>query len=378
MKPGVGLAAVFLSCSACGEPAVGPDADAGSDVSADVSADARPACGARDCRLDCDPNDTWLALSASSAGSPALRSLGDSDPASPQEVGDGRYHLFVGVSNETMSVGSSCGGAGQSFVVLIHDAISTAPDTGYAITATPIFAYAPLPAPYDFDRYGMETPAYLRADAHTEYVYYCGLYASYDCGAKGKLAALRRTDGGAWERVLADVAPYYAGSASQCEPDVVWDAAAGLYRLFFIADLGAGGTPGLFERTSKSPELFDASTEKLVAPVAARPAVAWDPFDGVWRFSTNVYNADDIHQSWAGSLDPTTLPADLVANDGILHQSLHDLHPSLHDNASASVSQPSSPIFPAPDEVIYFYSGYTGSGSSAVLQVLGQRCTRRP
>lgn len=369
-----GLLALALSAAGCppGGPADGGGADAG-------EVDAGLLCKGRDCRLDCDPQETWLALSADDAGIPAVVHLGDADPASPAEVGDGRHHLFVGVSHQDLRPGSSCGRA-QEFLVLLHEAISDRPDRGYRLSPQPLVSSTII-----YDQFGMETPSYFRADARREYLYYCAIYRSYDCrdvtGVKGKLMALRRIDGGTWERVPQDVAPFATNpdsgvkQTSQCEPDVAFDADAGLYNLFFIADDGPNNG-GLYVRTSADPERFDApdAGERLVMRLAVRPGVAFDPYDGVWRLSLDSYGGTEAFQAWSPTLGPG-LEAALGATTGLLHSSKHALHPLIHrEGQPGAVSQSVSPLFPDAGEVIFFY---TGIGSDDVMRVYGQRCTRR-
>lgn len=334
----------------------------GSDSESSASSPACEHC------IECAPEDSWEVLAASSAGNPDLRSLGDAEPVSPEEVGDGKHHLFVGVANEGTNPGSSCGNPdGQPFLVLLHDATSDRIDGDYTISATPIVSDVIV-----YDRFGMETPTYLRT-GDREYLYYCALYQSYDCSPKGKLMALRRTAGGSWERVTHDVAPFGAGSTSQCEPELVHDPHTGKYHLFFIAD---GELQGTLVRTSSDPELFPpgaAGNERVISPVVARPGVARDPHDGVWRLSFNGYDADDAIHSWTSSLD-TLEPAEILEHSGILHASRHALHPEIHLDAPAAISQSTSPVFPSADEIVFFYSGV---GTSGQLRVNAQRCMRR-
>jgi hypothetical protein len=371
---------VMMLLVACGDD--GSTADGGraaTDGGRDAGlADARVAdasagdAGGRDYRLDCDPAATELVLEASSAGVATMRSLGDAEPVGPDEVGDGQHHLFVGVADEGVTVSSECGD--QTFLVMLHDATGDRVDGGYRITAEPIVGETIV-----YDQYGMETPTYVRADDRTEYLYYCGLYQSYACrdttGVKGKLLALRRVDGGAWERVMHDPAPFAGASTSQCEPELAFDPESGLYHLFFIADDGADGG-GLYVRSSADPEMFPAPAsgeDELVAPFAARPTVAFDPYDEVWRFTFDAYDGDEIVQSWSPTIHPGTIE-EIQARSELVHHSLHDLHPDVHTNTTNSVLQGANAVFPNADEVLFFYSGI---GTAGTLRVFSQSCTRR-
>jgi len=377
----MGALVLILVLVGCGDDATVTDAglvgtDAGSVDSAGADSAGADASGtdggARDLRLDCDPEASELALEASSAGVATMRSLGDADPAGPDEVGDGLHHLFVGVADEGVTVDSSCGT--QGFLVKLHDATSDRVDGGYTISPAPIVSETIV-----YDRYGMETPSYIRADDRTEYIYYCAIYQSYACrdttGVKGKLIALRRVDGGAWERVMHDPVPFAPGSTSQCEPEIAFDPDSGLFHLFFIADDGPDAG-GLYVRRSADPELFPAPAggeDELIAPLAARPTAAFDPYDGVWRFTFDAYGGDEIVTSFSETIHPGTIE-EIQARSTLVHHSLHDLHPTFHANATDSVAQAVSALFPSPEEVLFFYTGIDSAGT---YRVFTQPCSRR-
>ncbi len=196
--------------------------DGGHDVNAGVS------CASGNCTLDCDPAESQVALLAETASDPKLWALGDPEPVPLSEVGDGQHHLFVGVFHEGQG-SAECSPAGKPYGnSFVHDAVADTPEGPYTITAEPILSPTQVD---EYDRCGIETPSYLRVDEQTEYLYYCGLSAP----SKGNLAALRRRNGGAWEKV-GIVAAMLPGQTSQCEPDIVRDPATGLYTLFYMSD----------------------------------------------------------------------------------------------------------------------------------------------
>jgi hypothetical protein len=116
-----------------GRPDAGATADAGSEPPG-YKADFGPAGGiGSECVsgsrcLSCEADATGEVLIAASAGDPTLQHLGDADPATPAEVGDGKHHLFVGVKH------------GED-PVFIHDA--TLVDSAYG----PIGTYQLAPDP---------------------------------------------------------------------------------------------------------------------------------------------------------------------------------------------------------------------------------------
>jgi hypothetical protein len=80
---------------------------AGSDAGAPPATDS--GCPRGRCSLSCDPSDVALVFTAASAQNPALKDLGDVDPATPAEVGDGKHHLFAGVNDSSLLDGAAHG-----------------------------------------------------------------------------------------------------------------------------------------------------------------------------------------------------------------------------------------------------------------------------
>lgn len=345
--------------------AQGAGDDAGNDGGADSGTPVDAGsfrCPDAGCSLTCDPLDTWEVLNASGAGIATIRNLGDVDPATPDEVGDGRYHLYAGVAHEHVVGANSWG------VVYIHDAVAWDAGGPYSITSTPVVAQRDS---YDF--FGLEVPTYVRYDAHTEYLYYCGIYISYssDAGAKGQISALKRVDGGPWQK-LGPVAPFSQGSISQCEPDATLDPATGLVTLMFIAD---GPGDNIKVRQSANPELFPAAGETSYGKYYTRIGTSFDPYSEVWRYSLDIGGYP--RPLWTAQSYSRTFPPDdatLQANGEMLHLGTHDLHPQIHSNGPF-VNQTTGAFYPSPDEVLFFYTGE--KGASVDMRVYAQRCRRQ-
>jgi hypothetical protein len=315
--------------------------------------------------ITCDPTDDWVALEASTAGDANLADLGDAVVVTPEEAGDGNYHMFVGVYHpEIISNGHG--------VAVIHEAISSDPHQPFTLSATPT-----VPTFDSYDVNGIETPTYVRADAHTEYMYYCAIYYRMVVGStvneKGKVAGLRRVDGGAWQK-LGPVAPFSSGETSQCEGEALLDPATHQFALYYITDAAPGGA---FVRTTTDPTLFSDTTATYVTQAWSRMGISYDPFASTWRFALDdggyvpPYPVQHLKQTWAAS--PIPGAATLTANEGPLHEPLESLHPTMHQNAAGTVFQNARAIYPSADEVIFFY---TGIGTSNHMHVIAQRCRR--
>lgn len=365
----VGLGIACSNGSSSSAP--GPDAS-----SNDASSDAPSTpCASGQCDLSCAPTDTWFALSNGPG-----RALGDSEPATPDEVGDGMWHLFSGVDLTT---------DGGTAYVLIYDSTSPTPEGPYTLAA------APLNGDVDtYDAHGKETPSYLRVDAHTEMVFYTGDTSHVPLAAT--VAALQRVDGGAWTK-LGPVAPYAPGETVQIDPTVAYDPATTRYFMIYESlTQGDGGAPtlGLVSRFSSDPTSFPASSLHWITPDAAtlgtiapaRAALSFDPYAHVWRTAFDLADypsggyAYETRQTWAATPLP---PADALTDAApFLHDGDHALHPTLHLDGTlctmatcpqGAVLQPSKAIYPDAGEVIFFYSGWS---TLPGLQVNGQRCNR--
>ena len=336
--------------------------------------DGSVACARGDCTLDCDPMESTVALLAATASDPAIWAVGDPEPVPPEQIGDGRHHLFVGAFHEGQG-DADCSPEGKPFGnAFVHDAVADAPEGPYSITAEPILSLSELD---DYDRCGIETPSYLRVDERTEYLYYCGLSTP----STGNLAALRRVDGGDWEKVGV-VAPQLPGQTSQCEPDVVRDPSTGLFHLFYMSDFEADKDRrfGLFVRTSEQPDRFDPASETILQEYGpdgglTRPSLSYDPFDHVWRFGFDAagYVQPPVRvlvQTWAVSL----FPGLWVWNDhgGVLHDPAHDLHPGQHLEGIGNILAQSSAVYPDSERVLFFYTGKVPE-----WQINVQVCRRR-
>jgi hypothetical protein len=364
--------------AATGSPdAIAADASAGVEAAGDARPDASvtPACLDAGGALSCAPNDTWFALSNGPG-----RAVGDPEPATPDQVGDGMWHLFVGVDLTT---------DGGTTYVLIYDSTSPTPDGTFTL------ATAPLEATNDvYDLHGKETPSYLRTDAHTEYVYYTADTSYVPFAAS--VAALRRVDGGAWTKV-GIVAPFAADEIVQVDPTVAFDPASGQYVLLYESlvtpDAGAA-TLGIVSRTSSDPTHFDPSTRQWVTSGAAttgsiapaRLALSHDDVGGVWRVAFDLADypsggyAYETRQTWTTTPVP---PASALTDAApFLHDGDHALHPALHlDGTTCTMStcpqgavlQPSKAVYPDGGDVIFYYAGWS---TLPGLQVNGQRCTR--
>ena len=330
--------------------------------------DVASACQGVACDLTCDSSETWLALTRGPG-----TGLGDADPAGPEEVGDGSWHLFVGVNEPTTSLPD----------VYVYDATAARPDSVFALPASPLGR-----ARDSYDQLGSETPSYLRADAHREYVYYCAIQSYSPLSAH--LAAYRRVDGGAWTKV-GIVAPNATDELTLCEPNVVRDDATGALVLRYLS-VTSGNRVQERQRTSTDPETFATTTMTTTLDSALdvafpnRLSLSRDPYAGVWRtaYDLSLGNyATMTLQTW--SAGPSTSAADL-ARARTLHDGAHALHPQLHTDFTScdmtacpqgAVLQPSRAIYPNPTEVIFYYSGWNTSPPAASLQVNGQRCRRR-
>lgn len=338
------LLVVLAACGSEGNP---PSDDA-----------AAVACPGGDCSLSCDPSAVALAFGVEGAGDPTLTAVGDIETASPEEVGDGKYHLFGGVYDSDLI-------SGTSGTVLLHEAVADQPDGPYTLDLTP------LSQRDQTDAFGMETPAYFRWDARTEYLYYCALTSE----VTGRIAALKRVDGGAWSKVSA-VAPLGPGSTSQCEPDVVRDPTSGKLHLFFAAN---GDRAGTLVRTSDDPELFGVEGEQLLESLGARTTASFDPVARVWRFvydDAYVTSTTRSLQTWATTLVPDA--SSVVAHEAVMHEKVHptDLHPDVHPVTGGLAYQPSSPFYLAGGDVLFFFSGVNTAPTSFWHRIYSQRCTR--
>jgi hypothetical protein len=354
---------MLVAGAACGGNDVHPDAVAG-DALVDTAGDASAGCTGGVCDVICDPADTWLAVTRGPG-----TGLGDADPASPDEVGDGLWHLFVGVNDSTTSTPD----------VYIYDATGSTPDGAFTLPASPL-----VMTHDSYDVLGIETPSYLRVDAHREYVYYCAIESYAPLSAS--VAALRRTDGGAWTK-LGPVAPKLTGELTQCEATVVRDRASGELVLSYLALNTANGSRAQqVIRRSTDPETFPTSTVSLdhdaAAPYPARLAISFDPISSVYRtaFDVGYPSATQTLQTWSAS--PAASEAELAAA-GVLHDGNHAVHENLHVDGTSctpqtcpqgAVLQPSKAIYPNATDVIFYYSGWS---NTPALQVNGQRCHRR-
>jgi hypothetical protein len=311
--------------------------------------------------LSCNPSETWEVLNATSAGLPSLNNLGDAEFVSPEEVGDGLYHLFAGVAHEDITGANSFG------AVFIHDATASDPAGTYSLPKEPIVSQRD-----DYDLYGIEVPSYLRYDAHTEFLYYCALNTSDEVAQKGSIAALERVDGGTWTK-LGPVAPLGPGSTSQCEPDAVLDPDTGTVHLFFIAD---GDAPGMRHRESKDPRSFPAAGETGLSVRYSRIATSRDPFNDVYRYALDVGGYPtplSTEQSWTTSFPPDD--ATLQAHAQVLHEGNHGSHPDLHVDGP-TVLQSAGAGYLNENEVLFFYVGL--NGQKANMRVHAQRCRHQP
>jgi len=356
-------ALVLLGCDRGMTASLAPSGDAALDAGAARAPDASP-----DPSLRCDPADTWLALSRGPG-----TALGDADPATPDDVGDARWHLFVGVNEPTTSLPD----------VYVYDATAAEPGAPFALPADPLGRTRD-----SYDQLGSETPSYLRADGHREYLYYCAIESYAPLAAH--LAAYRRVDGGAWSKVGV-VAPNASDELTVCEPTVVRDPDTG-YLVAQYLSLTAAGRVQERRRVSDDPEQFPASTVSITLDHAAdavfpdRLAVSRDPYAGVWRtaYDLAVGNVAMMTlQTW--SAGPSIGDADLDRASA-LHDGGHATHPALHTDATmcdaascpqGAVLQPSKAIYPDVDTVVFYYAGWTTSGGAGTLQVNGQLCRRR-
>ena len=340
-------------------------------------------CSGKNCDITCNPEDTFLAMAASWSGIPNLIHSGDAEPATPEEVGDGKYHLFIGVGNLVINPPEA--------EVRIYDATSSHATGPYIMPAEPIINTVD-----SYDQYGIETPSYFRADKSTEYIYYCGLYSSYATDPLAWISALKRVDGGPWTK-LGRIAPSGTDEYSQCEPDVARDPISGKIVLFFLngtEDSNGVKSFRLVARTSDDPENFPAENETVIIKddgfvfsknpdiplgLPGRPSISLDPYSNIWRFSfdVNYMYPKYTMQSWS----PTIIPerSQIESSGDILHSGYHDIHLNLHldkndSNApKAAVTSPSSAIYPTSDKIIFFYGGI---GTSDELRVNGQICYR--
>ena len=81
-------------------------------------------CARGDCTLECDPQESHVALLAETASDPKLWALGDPEPVSPEIIGDGQSHLFVGVFHEGQGE-ADCSPVGKPFGnAFVHDAVA--------------------------------------------------------------------------------------------------------------------------------------------------------------------------------------------------------------------------------------------------------------
>ena len=356
------IAIAIAACSnshpaAVDAPGAQPDAPA---------VDAMSACSGSACELTCDAADTWLAFTRGPG-----TGQGDTEPASPDEVGDGQWHLFAGVNNSTTSTPD----------VYIYDLAAAAPTDVFVQPADPVVSTRD-----SYDAAGSETPAYLRADAHREYIYYCAV-VQYVPTPSTTVAALRRTDGGAWTKI-GSVAPPLAGELTQCEPTAIIRRSDGHVLLSYHAlNTASGERVQQVVRDSTDPESFPASGATVVldndaaAVYPARLAVSFDATSGVYRtaFDVGYPYAMQTLQTWSAT--PVAAQADLNAAS-VLHDGNHALHANLHVDGTqctpdtcpqGAVLQPSKAIYPNATDVIFYYSGWS---DAPALQVNGQRCHR--
>jgi hypothetical protein len=135
-----------------------------------------------------------------------------------------------------------------------------------------------------------------------------------------------------------------------------------------------GPNIGVARRTSDDPEHFPAESEERFHFGTSRPALSFDPFASVWRFSFDVgYDAPTLLvQSWADSA--LSDAAALHARAAPIHEPLHALHAEIHAEAVGALLQSTNAIYPTPDDVVFFY---TGIGTSTQMRVFAQGCTRR-
>ncbi|HEY1556596.1 MAG TPA: hypothetical protein VGF94_17290 [Kofleriaceae bacterium] len=356
------LAAVGLALAACGG-GHGRPVDAA--VAADAAGDAPVPCANHTCDLTCDASDTWLAFTRGPG-----TGQGDAEPATPDEIGDGMWHLFVGVNE----------GDGSTPDVYIYDLTSATPDGTFAQPAEPLTTTRDA-----YDMIGSETPAYLRADAHREYVYYCAVVA-YSPVPSTTVAALRRTDGGAWTK-LGPVAPPLAGEATQCEPTAIVRAADGHILLSYLALDTDSGHVQQIVRDSTDPESFPAAGATVEldydgsTAFPGRFATSFDTTSGVYRTAFDVGYPYALHTVQTWTFTPALTQADVDAAL-TLHDGNHAQHPQFHVDGTActpetcpqgAVLQPSKPIYPNATDVIFYYSGWS---NAPALQVNGQRCHR--
>jgi len=355
------------------------DGSAGDQVSPPVDGGAAQRCALDACALTCDPTDTWFAVS----NGPGT-GVGDSEPATPAEVGDGLWHLFVGVNTVT---------DGGTPYALVYDSTSSAPDAPFTLAAHPLNDVAD-----SYDAHGKEAPAYLRADPHTEYVYYSGV-GSFD-PPQAAVAALKRVDGGAWTKVGV-VSPLAPGEVVQTDPTVAFDPASGQTVLLYMSLLTPPGSSegaqlGIVSRVTTNPELFAASTQQWITRTTAtpgmvepaRPALSRDDVAGVWRIGFDLADyagttaAYHTLQRWMTTPIPDASVLSGSASAEVLHDGNHALHPQLHVDGTqctaatcpqGAVLQPSKAIYPDGGDVIFYYSGWS---TLPGLQVNGQRCTR--
>lgn len=303
--------------------------------------------------LDCAEEDLVLALT----GGSAFDNLGDADPASPEEVGDGQYHLFVGVQHAEDEV-------------YVHDATASRPEGPYALGG-------PLTTVLDdYDQFGIETPAYLRFDDTTEYVYYCGLFTSNAAVTKGNIAALKRIDGGPWQKIGV-VADFEDGATTHCEPSALLDPSTGNVHLYYGSD---GNSPGNKMRISADPEDFPGTTERSMTTSAflSRPSVSFDPVQQVYRMGFDVgeypIGIDYAAHAWNDApWFPDALLEDSERHSAVMHVAAHDLHPEVHVPVRGAVFQNGGALYDDSGVVQFF----TGIGTEERMQVYAQRCTRR-
>ncbi len=357
-----------VAAAGCGGSSHSPGNPDGlsADALGDAASDAPAACAGSGCDLSCDPTDTWLALTRGPG-----TGLGDAEPASPAEIGDGNWHLFVGNNTSTTDTPD----------VYIYEAVASAPDAVFAL------GDAPLAATRDsYDAVGSETPSYLRADADREYIYYCAV-ESYTAPSS-HIAALRRVDGGAWTKIGV-VSPNAADELTQCEPNVVRDPSSGMLVMQYLTLTGTRVQER--QRTSADPEQFATATMTTTIdsdPAQVFPnrlALSRDPFANVWRtaYDESLGNYA-MHTVQVWSVQPSIGAADL-ARAQTLHDGAHATHLELHTDFTGcdmtscpqgAVLQPGKAIYPNASDVIFYYSGWNESAAAPQLQVNGQRCQR--
>jgi len=116
------IAAIGVT-AACGGGSGASTEDAHGTRDADAASDAAAGCAGRGCDLACDPAETWVAFTRGVG-----TGQGDSEPATPDEVGDGLWHLFVGVNLSTTATPD----------VYIYDLTAASPTDAFAQPASPL------------------------------------------------------------------------------------------------------------------------------------------------------------------------------------------------------------------------------------------------